>query len=123
MSGYTAFRSYNGYAPKEGAKVVPIALLFSASVNSISIDLYDEGTNGEMSFAQSVYIDNADNTAPLEIIIPITGQRVTCPASSQGTFPIYTATYFQGVITCVGGNPASIHLCNFAQPLSAWRVM
>lgn len=123
---YTAFQTFNGMSPKgtgaapNAPKVLPISLEFSASVTAIDVDLYKENTDGILPFVQSIYIDNKDNASPLEVTIPVTGQRITCPSSSQGTFPIYAVDQFQALFECAGQNPAKVHLCNFAQPYNVW---
>lgn len=122
MSDLVAFQTYNGFAPKEKPKVLPITLDFS-TYTSVDINLLNENTKGVLQFVQSIYIDNKDNADPLEVTIPVTGQRITCPSSCQGTFPIYAVDQFQATFACVGGNDAKVHLCNFAQPYSVWQTI
>lgn len=123
MAKLVAFKTSNGYAPKQGPKVVPINLAFSVSTLVVNVDLLIENTDGDIDFVQSIYIDNKDNAAPLEVLIPITGQRITCPSAAQGTFPIYGVDQFQATFTCIGENSAKVHLCNFPQPYSVWTTV
>lgn len=102
---------------------MPVVLGFSGSVSSVAVNLLLENTDGKLAFVQSIYIDNKNNAAPLEVVIPVTGQRITCPSQCQGTFPIYAVDQFQAVFSCLGGLEAKVHLCNFTQPFSVWNTL
>lgn len=85
----TAFPTYNGYAPKEGTKALPVVFDFSV-FGEITFDLLNENTQGIIQFVQSVWVDNTDNPNPLELIFGITQQRIVVPANAHGMWPVIT---------------------------------
>lgn len=72
----------NNKFPCEGPEVVPLFLDFSAA-NNFQIDLKALVQGGKISMIQSLYVDNADGTAPVSFIQSITNQRIIIPAGAQ----------------------------------------
>jgi hypothetical protein len=81
------FATANVAIPDEGPKCIRADLDFS-TLDDISIEGLLATTTGTMSYIQGVYIDNADNANAVELLCAVTNQRVTCPAQSQGYFPL-----------------------------------
>lgn len=102
----TAFPTFNGYAPKEGVKALPIFFDFR-SVNFLEFDLLLENTQGSIQMVQSVWVDNADNPNPVEILFGVTNQRVVVPANVQAMCPVITVDQTKVKITGTI-NPAAV---------------
>ena len=79
-----------GARPTEniGARVLPVTLVFTASITSISDDLVLENTNGMISAVQTVYIDNSQNQALFVLKLKDSGQQIVVPPYSQGYWPV-----------------------------------
>lgn len=88
MSNLSAmFATANVAIPDEGPKVIRADLDFSA-LDNIDIEGLLATTTGFMSYVQGVFIDNQTNPNPVELKCSVTGQIITCPATSQGYFPL-----------------------------------
>lgn len=73
--------------PDEGPKCIRADLDFSSEA-SITIEGLLATTTGTMSYIQGVFIDNQNNDNPVQLQCNVTGQVITCPANSQGYFPL-----------------------------------
>ena len=82
-----AYPISNVIIPQDGPKCAPALLDFS-SVSTIDIDGQQLIDAGQMEFVQGVYIDNASNAVPIELVCAFTAHRVTCPSNSQGFFSL-----------------------------------
>lgn len=86
------FQIPNNFAPawrggKGGPKGMHLSLDFSTD-SEIDLDLFARVSALDLEFVQSMYVDNADNTAALIFTFQGLQQRVKVPASAQGVFPI-----------------------------------
>lgn len=117
----TAFPVFNGYAPKDAPKALPIPFDFS-TVDSFEFDLLNENTQGIIGFVQSVYVDNYDNPNPLEIYVFGTQQRVVIPAGATGIWPIFSIDQVKMRVSSANDPAAigSIILLNVPMPLTQW---
>lgn len=77
----------NVIIPKGGPATIP-ALLDFTNTGEILIDGEIVISTGKIEYLQGVFIDNADNPDALSMTLDTTGQRVICPANSQGYFSI-----------------------------------
>ena len=93
-----AFPSFNGYAPKEGPKALPVDFDFS-SVGSAELNLLLENTEGQIQYVQSMWVDNSDNPGALTIRFGGTNQRVVIPANAQGNWPVITIDQVRATIS------------------------
>lgn len=107
----TAFPVFNGYAPMQGPKALPITLDFTA-VQEIRFDLLLEETNGVIQYIQSIWVDNADNLSPLILTFSQTQQRLVIPAGAQGAWPVITPDQTQVRAQTVGGVVCQVILLN-----------
>ena len=96
----TSFNTFNGYAPKEGVKALPLDFDFT-SVGRIQLDLLNENTQGVIQFVQSVWVDNSDNPNALVITFGVTGQRITVPANAHGMWPVIAIDQVQFTLESV----------------------
>lgn len=117
-----SFQTPNLAAPAQGSQGIAVNLDFT-NAGTIAVDLTAEFLDGIIDFVQSVYIDNADNAAPCDLIFsgaPQT-QRIRAQAFSQGWYPVswpkgagrMTATTSQGQIV-------KTIFANFAMPYVVW---
>lgn len=117
-----SFQTPNLAQPDAGSQAIAVPLDFTLSPNII-VDITAEFLDGVIDFVQSVYIDNADNPAPVDLIF--TGapknQRIRAQAFSQGWYPVswpkgagrLTAASSQGqVIQAI--------FANYAMPYLTW---
>lgn len=95
----TAFPVFNGYAPKEGPKALPVDFDFT-TLGTFAFDLMLENSEGVIQFVQSVYVDNSDNPGALTMRFAQTGQRLVIPANSQGQYPVICPDQTQVVMSC-----------------------
>lgn len=109
--------------PTEGSKTIAYTLDFTAK-SSVSIDLTADILMGQMAFIQSVYIDNADNSVPVDLTFlggPTPNYRVRAQANSQGWYPVCWPV---GATRLVGasnsGAKISVQFSNIAMPYLAW---
>ena len=77
----------NVIIPKGGPATIPCNLDFR-NTGRILIDGEQVVSTGKIEYLQGVFIDNADNVDALTLTIGTTGQRIVCPARSQGYFSI-----------------------------------
>ena len=100
INNKTGMRVYNGLAPIELPIGMPLSYPFPGGAGLLTIDddLLLPLTEGQISFVQSVWVDNADNDATVQIVFDGTGQRLIIPSRSQGVYPVFV------------GNPAHYHI-------------
>jgi hypothetical protein len=79
---FTTLDVMNNKFPCEGPEVVPLFLDFSVADN-FQVDLKSLVTQGRISMIQSLYVDNADGTAPVTFVQSVTNQRIIIPAGAQ----------------------------------------
>lgn len=117
----TAFPTFNGFAPKQGPRALPIAFDFTVE-STMEFDLLIENTTGQIEYVQSVFVDNGNNPNPLVIYFPATQQRLIIPATAQGMWPVITIDQVRGVISTVVDPLATgnIILLNVPMPLTQW---
>lgn len=123
MGMNASFAVSNGLAPAEGPRVVPVILDFTATPAEISGDFTIEESTGVVSFVQSVFIDNADNTSPLTLIIDVTGQRIVVPANRQGYFPVFATESFKWTARTAGVFRVGITFANVPMPTAIWATI
>lgn len=122
MSAFLAVSVNVNKNPCEGPKTLPIVCDFSIA----SVQTFDFTTflaTGAISGLQGVFIDNADNGQKLTLTINSTGQRIVCPANSQGFFPLFMQPgNGQIAVTCTGGNTSKIYFYNTPIMPAVWFV-
>lgn len=106
----------------EGSNGISLPLDFSAGA-PIMVDVTSEMMDSKTKFIQSIYIDNADNAAPLDLTFygaPIP-QRIRAQAFSQGWYPI-SWPVGNGLIKAntTTGQVINVILANFAMPYLVW---
>jgi hypothetical protein len=112
-----------GYYPAEGSRCVTAQYNW-ASQAGYAEDFSQLVARGVETTIQSAFIDNGANAQSVTLTIGGTGHVVTCPANSQGVFPLY----FTGTPTCqiVTSAPIAavtrIYFVNVPSSPSVWHV-
>lgn len=89
---FGAFPVSLGYYPIEGSRAVTAQYNWTAQAG-FAEDLSQLVAWGIETAIQAGYVDNGSNSQSVTITIPATGQVITCPANSQGFFPLlFTGT-------------------------------
>lgn len=109
------FPVLNGSLPCEGTKAYPFNLDFTA-VNAYKIDLTQQQIQKQFTTLQTVWIDNADNTAEFELICTTTGQRIIAPPQSQGFYAMLQPSPPVFSVQTSGALVMEIILLNFYIP-------
>ena len=117
-----SFQTANLAQPNAGSQGISVPLDFTLSGN-IAVDLTQEFMDGVLDFVQSVYIDNADNPAPVDLVFSGApqAQRIRAQAFSEGWYPVswpngagrLTAKTSQGQIV-------QTIFANYAMPYLTW---
>lgn len=118
----SSFQTPNLAAPNGGSLAASVALDFTQGT-SFSVDLTQEFMIADFNFVQSVYIDNADNSATVDVFFygaPVP-QRIRARAFSQGWYPV-SWPKGSGKIVANSNSGAVINtiFANFAMPYSTW---
>lgn len=116
-----AFPVFNGYAPKQGPKALPVTLDFSEKAEQ-AFDLVLENTEGVIDYIQSIYVDNSDNPNTVEFIFGVTNQRLVVPAGAQGNWPVIAPSQTR-IFTRSTVDPkarVNVLLMNVPMPYTQW---
>lgn len=117
-----SFQSANLAQPNAGSQAIAVPLDFTSTAN-IAVDLTQEFMDGVLDFVQSVYIDNADNPAPIDIIFngaPVP-QRVRAQAFSQGWYAVAWPVGAGRVVAKTSqGQVVQVIFANYAMPYVVW---
>lgn len=112
---------FNGLAPKDGPKGMPLITDFSVDA-FIDVDLTLDEQYQTMEFVQSMYVDNASNAVALTFLFQITQQRLIVPANKTGMFPVLSPnpTKFRMSTTPGAGIAPTVILLNVPMPFFIW---
>jgi hypothetical protein len=77
-----------GYYPQEGSRAVASQYNWSAQL-AYTEDLSQLVARGMETTIQTVWIDNSECSQPVLMLIAGTGQKIECPGSAQGVFPVF----------------------------------
>lgn len=112
---------YNALVPKEGAKAVATMVDLTVAYG-VTIDFTLAYLQGKISQIQCVYIDNSANAYSVTLTTDNPVNAVTCPAYSQGTFPIISAIRAKILATSLGAVIIPMVFLNVPVSLSVWSV-
>lgn len=121
QSTYLDIPIFNALFPKEGPKSIPVTLNF-ANQQSFNVDLTLLQQRGFIKTIQSVWVDNSQNASALSIQVAGSNQTVKIPGNSQGCLPIFVPASAQFVISCAGGQNATIYFTNVPLPAAVWSA-
>lgn len=116
MTAIEKFQVVNGHSPAHGSRALFAPFDF-AGVTSIGFNFYQELTDGNMDFVQSMFIDNSLNTAEFQIIFDGTRHKIVAQPYSQGIYPVICAQgKLTGVASSGGGVRVPVYFHNVPQP-------
>ncbi|HEX2999854.1 MAG TPA: DUF1859 domain-containing protein [Armatimonadota bacterium] len=120
-----SFKTPNLALPVAGSMGISETLDFTAQT-VLAIDLTAEYLDGKLDFIQSVFIDNADNSANCDLIFsggPIP-QRIRALPFSQGWYPVsWPIGAARLAATSQGGIKVNVIFANFAMPYDTWAPL
>lgn len=113
----------NMRVPIQGAQSLPLILDFT-NATALQGDLQASFQSGVFDFAQSIFIDNSENTAAVSLVFPGAGpkgQTITAQPFSQGYYPISPAVG-DGRFTAAtaGGIQIPVTFYNVPMPYFTW---
>lgn len=121
---FVRFGVNNVILPPEGPRVMPFIFDFQVS-NNYTQDLLIPIQNNIIKHIQTLYIDNSANPVALNCLIGLNGQRIICPARSQGYFSILfndQDSVCNFTTTQAGGVVVSVFFINVPIMPSIWRT-
>lgn len=117
-----SFQTPNLTLPAEGSRAITVALNFAAAA-IIDGTLQAEMLDDKLQLIQSVWIDNADNSAVLDLTLygaPIP-QRIRAQPYTQGWYPIsWPLGNAKYRAASNSGSPVNVMFANFAMPYLVW---
>lgn len=122
MSGKNSWQSANGAVADNGSLGISYALDFTEGA-AINGDLTYEMLDGKIAFLQSIYIDNADNSATMDLIlygapVPL---RIRAQPYTQGWYPLaYPIGSGRFMARSQAGVVVNAIFSNFMMPYTTW---
>jgi len=112
---------FNAMVPKEGPKCIPLQVNFSQG-NSQRVDLTTQQQQGKISFFQSIFVDNSQNSVAIQIENPTAQCTLIVPPSSQGILPLFLGNPPYLNVTTSTDLIIPIFLFNVPLPAQVWSV-
>lgn len=113
---------YNTCRPPEGSLFVPLVIPFDATNQSWVVDCGQLQKIAQISYFQSIYIDNSLNTVQLAAQVGGSNQIIRVPAGWEGIVlilaPEPTTITFTSLVA--GSTPILVHLLNFPVNTFLW---
>lgn len=103
----TSVKINSGYAPRQG----PQGLRWEFYVSPIAPvikDFYQEMSEMQIEFIQSVWVENHNNPNPLYLTFQGLGQVLKVPANTQGLYPVLAAAPFNVMATVLTGESVGV---------------
>ncbi|HNB00969.1 MAG TPA: DUF1859 domain-containing protein [Nitrosomonas sp.] len=116
-----SFEVFNGFAPRKGPRSLPITIDFSLGASQV-IDLALAQTEDKIEFVQSVYVDNAANTANFTMTCAITGQVIIIPPGNQAFIPLLCPNTPRITVTCTASATVTVQLLSFPVAAIMWNT-
>jgi hypothetical protein len=114
----------NQNLPKEGPRVIPAQLDFSAN-DTVGLDLSNQQQRGFFSMLQTIFVDMGAAAAPLTITVNGTGQTIICKQNTQGYYNILQPNPIKLTFTSVAGSvpKVPVFLCNMPIAGAVWSTV
>lgn len=101
---------------------IPTLLDFTG-ITQLSVDFALEQMQGSIEFIQAIYINNAANANPVNIVFAGMQYAIQCRASRQGIWPVLApAGALALTASATAGMKVPIIVFNVQQPYFAWDV-
>src|SRR5579859_4337412 len=94
------FGVFNAMVPSEGPKIIPVSVDLTVN-QSVLIDISPQQQSGKISFVQSVFVDNSNNSQPTLVNNPVTQVTLVVPPNSQALLPIFVGNPPKLVVSIV----------------------
>lgn len=114
-----AFKTASQSYPSQGNRELPVLLDFTAT-GVIQDDLFSEQSQSQIETIQSVYIDNSQNAASLQLLVRDTQQLIVAQPYTQGIYPIVTQANLQYQATTAQGIKIQVIFSNVAKQFAVW---
>lgn len=111
----------NQQAPTEGSKYIPINLDFNLGA-SFELYLRDLQQINQFSMVQGIFFDNSLNNASVVMTNYTSGQKIICPAASQGYAVVIAPNPAQMKFESTGNVRVPVFLLNFPVASAFWHV-
>lgn len=122
LNGCRTGATNNQLPPSEGPKVLMIPLDFTGVDKTINFDYSNVQAQGYMAMVQGIYFDNSVNGSAVTVTVQSTLHAVTCPANSQGFFPLFVQNPLVLQFVSQGNVAMKCWLTNFPIPAAAWHT-
>lgn len=122
QSGRIPVNVYTGDKMCEGRKSLPVNIDFSQGANFF-LDLSSiqgQGPQKYISSVQTLYIDNVDNTAAIDVVMDVSKQRIRIPAGSEAYIPVLEPNPPKITFTCANPVIVPVQVLNFFVPPYIW---
>lgn len=104
---------------KLGRRAIHVLIDFTIGLQ-FQLDISQVQSQGGMDSVQTLYIDNAANTAPLTILMGLTLQQIIVPAGAQGYLPVLQGNPPIIQFSTTAAIPVNVQLLNFFVPPGLW---
>lgn len=108
----------NAMVPKEGPKTIPVNVDLRTAVSAL-VDLTNQQMQQKISFIQSLWVDNSQNTAEVLIQADTSNQVLRIPAGAQVYTPILLPIPPRVTVSSVGAVIIPIQFLNVPMPYGA----
>src|SRR5579859_61724 len=113
------FGVFNAMVPSEGPKIIPVSVDLTVN-QSVLIDISPQQQSGKISFVQSVFVDNSNNSQPTLVNNPVTQVTLVVPPNSQALLPIFVGNPPKLVVSSTGGVSIVVALLNILVSATVW---
>lgn len=121
MQPLNATPVFNGIAPQEKPKAIPLTVDFSTGLSQDFDFTLIQQNQARISFVQAIFVDNWDSAQPVSFMCQTTNHRVVCPANAQGYFPIFIPNAPRFTVSTPSGTAtAKLQILNFPVPAAVW---
>lgn len=107
---------YNAMVPAEGPKGLPVRIDLTVA-QTATVDLSQQQALGQLSYIQTMYVDNLDNPQEISFTMNLTRQRLTVPAGVQVYVPILLPNPPVIQVASTGGVAVDVHFLNVPMPM------
>jgi hypothetical protein len=114
----SGFSVHNGLAPKELPKAIRLLVDLSAAI-SADFDLAKEQDEQQISFVQSVWVDNSASPRRLDIVIQGLPQTIKIPIGAIACLPIIHPGHLRGTFSISAVTPLAIPVIFLNVPMAA----
>lgn len=123
QSSLISLHVFEGAAPRQQPKVVPITLDFVTDGSDIAIDLEQLEQDLKLGFVQGIYCDNTLSGVNFSLTVQISGQTLTIRSGAQAFLPVFAPNSAKFVASTFGAQanaPIKMQFTNFPVTPYVW---